>query len=72
MLHTHSCGARWSGERRGHCGGCHRTFSSLSAFQRHRHGFQCVAPLLVGLVAVQKPWGTCWSLPGSDERWETP
>jgi hypothetical protein len=32
------CGVIWhqSGNRTGHCSGCHRTFDSLSAFDRHR------------------------------------
>ncbi len=30
------CGASWSGVSRAHCGGCHRTFSAVSTFDRHR------------------------------------
>ena len=32
------CGAVWhqAGSETAHCGGCHRTFSSVSAFDRHR------------------------------------
>ena len=35
---THRCGARWHqrGEQTCHCASCHRTFSSLSAFDWHR------------------------------------
>jgi hypothetical protein len=37
------CGTRWRqiGNKTGHCGGCHRTFSSLTTFDAHqtmRHG----------------------------------
>lgn len=32
------CGAVWhqAGSETAHCGGCHRTFNSVSAFDRHR------------------------------------
>lgn len=30
------CGATWTGKSTCHCGGCHRTFSSLSGFDRHQ------------------------------------
>lgn len=35
---TCHCGARWvqSGNRTGHCASCHRTFSGVSAFDRHQ------------------------------------
>ena len=40
---TCHCGTRWQqiGNKTGHCGGCHRTFSSLTTFDAHqsmRHG----------------------------------
>ncbi len=33
------CGTIWrqSGNRTGHCSGCHRTFDGLVAFERHQH-----------------------------------
>ena len=30
-----TCDAEWSGQRAAHCTGCHRTFSSDSAADRH-------------------------------------
>jgi hypothetical protein len=41
-----ACGLRWhqSGNDTGHCGCCHRTFTSLRAFDAHRQGGQCVDP----------------------------
>jgi hypothetical protein len=32
------CGTRWhqAGNKTGHCGGCHRTFGSLAAFDAHQ------------------------------------
>lgn len=47
---TCSCGAEWhqSGNRTGHCSGCHRTFSGISTFDAHRHdtptGRACADP----------------------------
>lgn len=67
---THACGAWWTGSRTSHCAGanCHRTFSSITAFDRHQRnrpsgGVECVDPASVGLVAVRKPYGVLWSLP---------
>jgi hypothetical protein len=40
------CGAVWwqSGNRTGHCSGCHRTFDGLGAFDRHHRGGECLDP----------------------------
>lgn len=32
------CDSRWSGTRTSHCGGCHLTFTGLTAFDAHRTG----------------------------------
>jgi len=64
------CGAWWTGHSRQHCAapGCCITFSSETAAERHRKTVDgkrvCVDPASVGLVPNEKPWGTCWSLPG--------
>jgi hypothetical protein len=34
------CMRWWSGERAGHCSGCHHTFGSETAFDQHRYGKQ--------------------------------
>lgn len=67
---THQCGAWWTGNRTSHCGAenCHRTFSSITAFDRHQRntpggGVECLDPATVGLVAVEKPFGILWSCP---------
>lgn len=65
------CGQWWTGASRVHCAGCHQTFSSESAADKHRTGRyggdrRCVSPLDAGLVAREKPWGACWSMPGLD------
>lgn len=60
------CGSHWAGSRTAHCGRCHRTFSSTTAFDRHwREPFTaCLDPETVAdLVPVPKKWGTCWSCP---------
>ena len=54
MLNTHSCGARWGGAGRCHCAGCHETFSSDSAWTRHRRGLACRDPRDAGLVAAEQ------------------
>jgi hypothetical protein len=54
----------WTGSRRAHCGagGCHRTFTSVSAFDRHRARAEdgdivCVDPLSDGLGLVLREKG---------------
>ena len=54
------CGATWTGRSRCHCGGCHRTFSSLSSFEHHRVALACAEPLSRGMVDRDGIWG----LPG--------
>lgn len=68
-----SCGAWWTGHTRAHCAapGCHRTFSTDSAADRHRQGRfgidrRCVDPATVGLVAVNKPYGVLWQKPAPE------
>jgi hypothetical protein len=60
------CENFWTGLRACHCAGCHRTFSGLTAFDRHR-GRRCVDPFEAGLVLVEKDGWDCWAKPGT---WE--
>jgi hypothetical protein len=75
------CDAWWTGLTAGHCTGCHRSFTGIAAFDRHRSGSHaadtrhCLDPATVlnekgepALVPANKPW-TGWSLPGT---WEGP
>lgn len=64
------CGARANGRAYAHCGarGCHRTFSSVSGFDRHRRDGQCVDPATVGLVEVTRSGWTRWQFPGPEEK----
>jgi len=73
-----SCGAWWTGLGRAHCAaaGCHRTFSTDGAADKHRvgkHGIdrRCVDPATVGLVAVTKPYGVLWQHPGPEDGRDT-
>ncbi len=54
------CGRVWTGHGACHCGECHRTFSSLSAFDKHRIAFACAEPATRGLIDRAGTWG----LPG--------
>jgi hypothetical protein len=63
---VHSCGAWWTGTERSHCGGCHRTFSCLTAFEQHRKGLTCNEPATVGLVVRQAKFGALYGWPGPD------
>ena len=66
MLNTHTCGARWGGAGRCNCAGCHETFSSDSAWTRHRRGLACRDPRDAGLVAADNPHGgVVWQRPGT-------
>jgi hypothetical protein len=51
------CGARWSGLSTAHCGSCHVTFTSVTAFDRHRRGGRCLDPVEAGLEAKTRPGG---------------
>jgi hypothetical protein len=64
---VHGCGAWWTGAERSHCGGCHITLSSLTAFEIHRKHTTCNDPASMGLVAREKPFGVLWGCPGPDE-----
>lgn len=61
------CASRWSGTQRAHCSACHLTFSSASAFDRHRtpdgeHG-HCLDPItLTGSSLLVRRNGV-WSWP---------
>jgi len=74
----HACGRCpniWGGLNTSHCGACHRSFTGLSAFDKHRDGShsagtrRCVDPETVGLVNAGRDY-PCWGLPGGDDRWD--
>ena len=53
-----SCGAEWGGHQACHCGECHRTFSSLTWFDRHRRGGTCTDPAGLGMRLNKRE---CWT-----------
>lgn len=68
------CANRWSGTRTAHCGTCHRTFSSPTAFDLHRirrgtAAGTCADPADVGLVEHHRPGYAVWASP-SDEAFD--
>lgn len=68
------CDTRWNGHRTAHCGACHQTFTSLSAFDTHRQGSHphstrhCVPPTSVDLIDAGRAY-PCWGSAGEDNRW---
>ena len=64
------CNGTWTGLTTCHCSSCHRTFSSISAFDMHRSGSHaestrhCVDPASAGLVPVTKLYWSGWARPG--------
>jgi len=65
-----ACGNWWTGGERSHCGSCHRTFTSLTAFELHRRGLRCNDPAAVGLVVRVERFGPLWGRASSDARRE--
>lgn len=71
------CDAAWTGLATAHCSACHRTFTTVSAFDKHRDGSHsrgtrhCVDPETVGLVQAARPY-PCWAHPGSNPRFTKP
>lgn len=59
------CPATWTALGAAHCAaiGCHRTFSSVSSFDKHRAGHECRPPQDVGLELNKRGM---WAWP-SDE-----
>lgn len=61
-----ACGARWAGLKTCHCTACHCTFSTVTAFDKHRVGSNaddcrhCVDPATDGLVDAGRRYA-CWA-----------
>jgi hypothetical protein len=62
------CELRWGGANTAHCSGCHRTFSGLTAFDKHRTGShalgarECLPPGDAGLALLAGRKYECWGL----------
>lgn len=69
MPATCRCGRHWTGLSQAHCPTCHRHFSSVALFDRHRPGSGgCVDPAAIQTRTgqsvykpVESPFGTTWS-----------
>lgn len=57
------CPTRWTGLTTSHCAGCHETFTTVSNFDRHRRGGECVRPSSAGLIASQRGGNAVWHQP---------
>lgn len=82
---TCGCGAWWQqrGNATGHCAGCHRTFSSLRAFDAHQVGDhnKCTNPAdrtrrSGEPLFVRQDWGACasqevWALKRTPQEMES-
>ncbi len=61
-----ACGARWAGLKTCHCTACHSTFSTVTAFDKHRVGSHaddrrhCVDPARTGLIDAGRDY-PCWA-----------
>lgn len=66
-----SCMRWWTGERAGHCSGCHHTFGSDTTFDQHRHGKETRrcrgADWMIGRSWWQDDKGI-WRLPKPDHN----
>ncbi len=54
------CRERWTGLSRAHCTGCHKTFNSVSAFDKHRPNMICIDPVKIKMEMSNKG---IWSKP---------
>jgi hypothetical protein len=41
------CEHTWTGLRFAHCSACHRTFSGVAGFERHRFAGRCIDPAIM-------------------------
>jgi hypothetical protein len=68
-----TCNLRRHSEHRFCCGGCHRAFSSMAAFDWHRRGHECTNPaagdFVPRVLAGMDGPVTVWGGPGSDREW---
>lgn len=57
----------------GHCMACHTTFTGITAFDAHRRGGTCHAPVSVGLVLTKRAY-PCYGYPADDSGswWDSP
>lgn len=75
--HCPRCPVRWSGANTGHCGACHRTFTGVIAFDKHRVRGKCVNPETIlnqkgeRVLALTSRAYLCWGAAGDKPSfWE--
>jgi len=67
------CKAKWTGMNRAHCTGCHQTFNSVWAFDKHRDKFKCVDPESLGMEMNEKGiWSKRMTEEQKNRLWGTP
>jgi hypothetical protein len=70
MTTCNGCASTWSGLSVCHCSICHRTFTGLSAFDKHRLRGQCCNPADRGLVRIVRQAWAGWGSAREDTRWQ--
>lgn len=69
------CPNRWNGHNTCHCASCHETFTTITAFDKHRAGSHphdtrhCLDPEAAGLVLADRAY-RCWARPYSTDSGE--
>jgi len=63
-IECNGCAHRWTGLSACHCPACHRTFTGIGAFDRHRCAGACQPPANVGLVRIRRGRWQGWGQPG--------
>lgn len=62
------CPRKWYGLSEAHCATCHEHFGSMSGFDKHRKGGECLLPAERGLVAAERRGGPTWVQPDRREH----
>lgn len=68
--HCPRCPSRWSGYNTAHCSVCHRTFTGVNTFDKHRVRGKCVDPEAVvnkkgeRVLALTNREYPCWGVAG--------
>ena len=53
-IHCRACGASWTGLTRQHCTGCHRTFTSTTAGDKHKQRDDCLSDRELGRKGLKR------------------
>lgn len=62
------CDSHFGGLRTAHCGACHRTFTGITTFDKHRVRHKCIDPATVGLVDAGRKY-PCFGTEGDGDDW---